>query len=150
MTDGDTDDRAHVPTGQLATLPHCQTATLPTSTQPHFHTATLPYFHTSTLPHCHTATLPHCHTTHWTAACQHQPQASPSPLTVLVLVQMQCKFGKISPKICTTLCKGSVLHCNFSQSVWSIRARVVCSCHKKLHAVRRNYAKGSVCIVFPT
>ena len=38
MTDGDTDDRAHVPTGQLATLPHC---------------------HTATLPHCHTATLPH-------------------------------------------------------------------------------------------
>ena len=29
MTDGDTDDRAHVPTGQLATLPHFHTATLP-------------------------------------------------------------------------------------------------------------------------
>ena len=107
-----------------------------------FHTATA----TSTLPHFHTATLP-----------TGQQLASISLRLHLrhSLYWSWCKcnanLAKYPQKFAQLCARGSVLHCNFSQSVWSIsRARVVCSCHKKLHAVRRNYAKGSVCIVFPT
>ena len=62
---------------------------------------------------------------------------------------MQCKFLQNIPKKLHNLVQRSLFFI-FSQSVWSIRTRVVCSCQKKLHAVRGNYAKGPVCIVFPT
>lgn len=124
MTDGDTDDRAHVPTGQLATLPHC-----PLDTHPHCQTATLP---TGQQLASISLRLHLRHSLYWSWC------------------KCNANLAKYPQKFAQLCARGSVLHCNFSQSVWSIRARVVCSCHKKLHAVRRNYAKGSVCIVFPT
>ena len=77
-------------------------------------------------------------------ACQAQPKASPQ----CTGLQMQCKFCKISQKVCTTLCKG-VLYC-----IANLAKMCGASGRGWCVLVKRNYTeelcKALVCIVFPT